>query len=398
MRSATSPSSRPRLSIVIPTYNGRAVLEPCLETVAEHRPRDSEVIVVDDGSIDGTAGWVRSAHPDVRLIRLRRNHGFCTAVNAGIGAARGEIVETLNNDTLVTPGWTEPALDLFADATVGSVAPLVLKWPEAEVVDSAGDLYHVSGFALNRGHLRPPTEDLLRPCEVFGTSAAAGFYRRDALLRVGAFPDNFRAYYDDVDVAFRLRWAGYRCMYTPDSRVYHRVNFSHDLRQAELVRQNSLNEERVFWTGLPAAWLRRAVVPHALLVVAKALLRALQGLGRPYMAGKIAALREVSSLRRRRGSNQSLACGLAPVFPIETTSALVGIGIRLQLRKLLGSAHRASGPDTSQAARDIADPLPRILPFRPRAPQAARVSAVRNGDGKVVAFERTSSQASSDAA
>src|SRR5688572_27979833 len=99
--------SRPRLSIVIPTYNRRALLAECVEVVERHRPADAEVIVVDDASTDGTAAFVRETHPSVHVIELPANVGFCAAVNAGIRAARAPVVETLNNDVVVSAGWAE---------------------------------------------------------------------------------------------------------------------------------------------------------------------------------------------------------------------------------------------------------------------------------------------------
>jgi GT2 family glycosyltransferase len=111
---------------VIPTYNGRALLERCLETVARHRPAGPglpiEVIVADDASTDGTAPWLAQAHPDVRVVELENNGGFCAAANAGIAAARGRFIQLLNNDTEVTEGWIEAGLKPFSDPTVASVA------------------------------------------------------------------------------------------------------------------------------------------------------------------------------------------------------------------------------------------------------------------------------------
>src|SRR5262249_6418698 len=162
---------------------------------------------VDDASTDGTVEWLRATHPDVQLIQLPRNHGFCRTINAGLRAAKAPIIETLNNDTVVTSGWADAAMSLFADPTVGSVAPLVFLLREYGLVDSAGDEYQISGWAMNRGHRRRLDPSLLHVTEVFGASACAAFYRREALLRAGLFPEHFRAYYDDVDLAFRLRAA-----------------------------------------------------------------------------------------------------------------------------------------------------------------------------------------------
>ncbi len=141
-------------SVVVLTYNGRALLETCLDSIVRCRPGEPEieVVVVDDASTDGTTAWLTRAHPGVRLVRLGRNRGFCGAANAGIAAARGEFIQLLNNDTEVTPGWLSAGLAAFADPTVGSVTPLVLLRSDPTRVDSAGDTYVLIGWPSKRGH------------------------------------------------------------------------------------------------------------------------------------------------------------------------------------------------------------------------------------------------------
>jgi GT2 family glycosyltransferase len=291
----------PRLSIVIPTFNGRRVLDPCLRSVQRYRPADTEIIVVDDASTDGTADWLSTTHPDAKLIRLHRNHGFCGAINAGLRAASAPVIETLNNDTVVTPGWADAALGLFADPTIGSVAPLVFLLRADGLVDSAGDEYQISGWAMNRGHRRRLDSTLLQVAEVFGASASAAFYRREALLRAGLFPEHFQAYYDDVDLAFRLRAAGYRCLYTPRSRVLHYHNYSHDHDTPEMVARLARNEERVYWSNLPAKLLWRGLLPHLLYVGGVFASRWLRRDNAwPYLHGKISIVREWNMIGKQR--------------------------------------------------------------------------------------------------
>ena len=316
----TSP--RPTCSVVIPTYNGLPLLETCLASVARCRPVEPaiEVIVADDASTDGTAAWLSRAHPGVRLVRLERNIGFCGAANAGIAAARGEFIQLLNNDTEVTPGWVEAGLALFADPTVGSVAPLVLVRSDPSRVDSAGDGYHAFGWPIKRGHGQPATRWADHPIDrVFGASGSCAFYRAEALLRVGAFDPSFGSYYEDVDLAFRLRWAGYDCAFTPHCRVLHEVSASYDHARPALQRRMARNAEVLFWTDLPASWLLAALVPHLAFTVAQALWRLARGRARPFLLGKLDALREWPGLRERRELRTHLARSsiATPHFPIQ---------------------------------------------------------------------------------
>jgi GT2 family glycosyltransferase len=186
------------------------------------------------------------------------------AANIGIAAAQGEIVEPLNVDTEVTAGWAVRAVRCLADATVAAVAPLVLWASDPRRVDCAGDRYFVGGVAGKRGHGEPLGDEHLRPGLVFGVSGSSAFCRRDVLVRISGFPD-FGAYFEDVDVAFRLHRAGYRVLYEPVSHVLHQASASYGRPRRRLLKQQSCNEERVFWRNLPGPVLWWALPVHALV-------------------------------------------------------------------------------------------------------------------------------------
>ena len=271
--------------------------------MVRHAPVGTQVIAVDDASPDGGVSAVAASLPQVRCLRLPRRRGFCAAVNAGIAIANGAVVELLNDDTEVGAGWAEAALAHFADPRVAAVAPLVLWGPPGSTavprIDSAGDGYFVGGVAGKRGHGVVLTERFLRAGPVFGASASSAFYRRAALQEVGGFPESFGAYFEDVDVAFRLHWAGYRAVYEPAARVWHRVSSSH-VRSRRLLEQQARNEERVFWRNLPAPLLARGLPLHAAVLLAKALRRWHEGHLLPWVIGKLRVVGEVADLLRHR--------------------------------------------------------------------------------------------------
>jgi GT2 family glycosyltransferase len=298
--------------VVIPTYNGRELLARCLASIEEHRPVDSdvpiEVVVVDDASTDGTAAWLASEHPGVHLVRLERNGGFCAAANAGISAARGRIIQLLNNDTEVGAGWIEAGLAPFADAAVGAVAPLVLVRSDPSRVDSAGDSYAMIGWPTKRGHGEPAIGYATRPVEeVFGASGSSAFYRADALRHAGSFDTLFGSYYEDVDLAFRLRWAGYRCLFAARSRVYHDISATYEHGTTALDRRLARNAEIVFWANLPGGLLAIAVLPHLAFMLAQGLWRLAHGRVRPFVLGKLDALRMWREIKNRRTLRARLA-------------------------------------------------------------------------------------------
>jgi GT2 family glycosyltransferase len=299
---------RPACTIVIPTYNGRDLLARCLASIDRHRPDPAriptEIIVVDNGSSDGTSEWLARAHPSVRVVRLEPNREFCGAANAGLAAARGRFVQLLNDDTEVNAGWVEAGLAPFADETVGSVAPLVLVRWDTDRVDSAGDSYAWYGWPMKRGHGQSAADWSSRPVEeVFGASGSSAFYRAEALRRAGTFDMLLASYYEDIDLAFRLRWAGYRCLYNPACVIHHEISATNDHCSAALQRRISRNAELVFWWNLPARSLLLAAIPHCAFVAAQAAWRLARGRLGPFLAGKVDAarlVREILARRRRR--------------------------------------------------------------------------------------------------
>jgi GT2 family glycosyltransferase len=297
-----------RLSLVVPTHNRPDLLRACLASIEHHAPPGTQVVVVDDASPRNAAGTVAAQFGRAQVLRLPRRSGFCVAANVGLRAARGGIVELLNDDTEVTAGWAEAALSAFDDLSVAAVAPLVLFADTREVspphVDSAGDRYYVGGVAGKRGHGAPLGPSYLQPCRVFGASASSAFYRRDVVLRLGAFPESFGAYFEDVDLSFRLHWAGFAVHFEPRSRVYHHGSASHGAPRRRLLEQQSRNEERVFWRNVPS--LSRALPRHLAVLAAKAWRRWHEGSLTPFLCGRLRVLGEAAGLLRHRRWLRSL--------------------------------------------------------------------------------------------
>jgi GT2 family glycosyltransferase len=147
----------------------------------------------------------------------------------------------------------------------------------------------------------------LTGCEVFGASASSAFYRRDALARVGMFPTSFGAYFEDVDLSFRLRRVG-AILFEPTSRVLHHGGQSYCRLIRTLVEQQSCNEERVYWRNLPDALLRRSLPRHAAVLAAKAARRCLEGRLLPWVIGRIRAWRQIPADRRHAHRLDEFGC------------------------------------------------------------------------------------------
>jgi hypothetical protein len=232
------------VTIVIPNWNGRHLLEGCLASVAAQTARDFEVVLVDNGSNDDSLGYVRAAFPWVRVLENGRNLGFAAAVNQAIRATSAPYIAILNNDVQLDADWLAEVLGAIAGREgVGAVASKLLVAAAPSLIDAAGIALDRAGFAWNlrRGELDDPAER--EPREVFGACAAAALYRREMLEAVGLFDEDFFAFLEDADLAWRARLAGWHCLYVPTARAYHihSATAGRDLsRKAYLLARNRL--------------------------------------------------------------------------------------------------------------------------------------------------------------
>ena len=290
---------RHTLSIAIPSHNRPDLLRACLGSIRRHALEQPEIVVVDDGSANGVVSEVASDF-GCRILRHETARGFCVAANRGVEAATGSVVQLLNDDTEVCPGWAEAASDHFDDARVGAVSPLVLCASDPSRIDSAGDGYFVGGVAFKRHNGASLGRVVLRAGDVFGANGTASFFRRAAFLAVGRLPEEFGAYFDDVDLSFRLRRAGFGIRFEPASRVLHHVSSSYGPSRGELLARQSRNEELVFWRNLPLRDLLFATPIHLAVVAAKAVRRLREGTFGPFLRGRLAALMQMKEVVRHR--------------------------------------------------------------------------------------------------
>jgi len=212
----------PQVSVVILNWNGRRYLDDCLTSLQSQTFTDFEIILVDNGSTDDSVEWVETHFPQVCLIRNAQNVGFAEGNNQAIRSTAAEFIVTLNNDTRVEPGWLAALVEAVAsDSAVGMVASKMIFADRPGMINSAGIALDPVGIAWDRlgGTHDDPNETVL--VEVFGPCAGAALYRRAMLDQIGLFDADFFAYLEDVDLAWRARLSGWRCLYAPAARVYH---------------------------------------------------------------------------------------------------------------------------------------------------------------------------------
>lgn len=213
--------------MVVVNWNREQLLQRCIESLAGQTGVSFEVIVVDNGSTDGSAAFVEAFQAKcppfpLRLIRNRENLGFCKANNQGIAAARGELVALLNNDAEAEPGWLENLAEAFAGhPEIGMAASKILVHEDPRRIDKVGHLIYLDGQNRGRGTGEWDHGQYDRVEEVAWPDGCAGMYRREMLERIGGFDEDFFAYADDAELGLRARIAGWGCVYVPGAVVRH---------------------------------------------------------------------------------------------------------------------------------------------------------------------------------
>jgi GT2 family glycosyltransferase len=279
------------VTVVVPNRNGEALLERCLASLEAQTFRDFEVVVVDNGSSDGSRELVRRQFPSAALVELDGNRGFAGGSNAGAAQARGAAIAFANNDVEAEPEWLEELLAcLGRHPRAASVASKILRRDDARVLDGAGDQMTRSLKAFRRGQGERDRGQYEREEQVFSASGTACLWRADVFRRLGGFDERFHAYYEDVDLGFRARRAGWECWYAPRGVVHHVGGGTSGERWSEF---ESFYAVRNRWATIaknaPTGWLVR----NAPLVVAGELASLGRALARGELRFVLRAYREL---------------------------------------------------------------------------------------------------------
>jgi GT2 family glycosyltransferase len=294
-----------KVSIVIVNWNGREFLPECLEALRRQVYRHFSVILVDNGSEDGSAAIVSEHYPEVRIVALQENRGFAAANNVALSMVDTEFVALLNNDAVPDPLWLKSlveALEHYPQA--GLVASKMLLYDRREIIDRAGDGYTKAGAALLRGRGLPAESHRAREW-VFGACAAAALYRMAMLCDIGFFDEDFFILYEDVDLSFRAQLKGYECLYVPEALVYHRGSSSIVHDSALSVYYGHRNLEWVYIQNMPSRLLLRTIFPHILYDIAALFFFVISGRGKDFFRAKKDAFSGLKRVIKKRQQIQS---------------------------------------------------------------------------------------------
>jgi GT2 family glycosyltransferase len=320
----------PSISVVIVNWNRKDLLHSCLDSLAAQTFTDFEIIVVDNGSDDGSAEMVRQFPRPIHLIENRENRGFCAANNQGFSVSQSEYVALLNNDAEADPGWLGAMVDAIrikpdvGESDVGMVASKILVWEDPRIIDKCGHLIYPDGQNRGRGSGQLDRGQFNRQEEALWPDGCAALYRRAMLDEVGGFDEEFFAYADDAELGLRARIAGWNCLYAPAAVVRHHRGATLGLNSAR--RLTLIERNRVLLVVKLFPWnLLWANGAYHLVRIG---------------AGMAAALRGKGEIRRYSGPKGKLTAATALIKG--TLSALPLLPSMIRKRRAFRSKHRLS--------------------------------------------------------
>ena len=274
------------VSVVIPNFNGIAFLDSVLASLEGQILSNFEVILVDNGSTDGSCSFVTANYPWVHLIELSENFGFCGAVNAGIRAAKAPYVLLLNNDTEVKEDFVEEMLAAIRrHKNAFSCGARMVQYHDRDRLDDVGNYYCALGWSFARGRGKDihayETED-----KIFSACAGAAIYRKKIIEKIGYFDEEHFAYLEDTDIGYRARIYGYENWYAPKAIVYHVGSGTSGSRYNQFkTRYSSRNNIYLIYKNMPLLQIILNLPFLAVGFLIKFLFFAVKGMGKEYAAG-----------------------------------------------------------------------------------------------------------------
>ena len=292
-----------RVSFIVVNWNGRETVGECLDSLFRQTHTNREVIFVDNHSSDGSLELVRDRYSLDKLISLDKNLGYAEANNIGFSQAEGDFIALVNNDAVLDPRWLENALNVFRqdrDGTVGSVATKIVNYYKRDIIDTAGVELFGFGAGWDYKGLPIDSEEVNHRKEVFGAVATASLYRKTALDRIGLFDPRYFIYFEDTELAFKLRLFGYTCLYEPEAVCFHHGGVKQDKDSRFYIDYGRRNIEFLFLKNFQGRLFVKYALSHYLYEGVLFGFFLASGRGIPFLRAKIQFLKNLGYLLQER--------------------------------------------------------------------------------------------------
>jgi GT2 family glycosyltransferase len=295
------------ISIIIVTWNSANFIPRCLASLSAQTFKDFEIVIVDNGSIDGSLTGLEENYPelDIKIERLETNRGFAPANNIGSRLGRGQWLVFLNADAFPTPEWLEQLVSAshqYPEYVCFSSRQIQAN--NIDLLDGEGDAYHLSGMAWRRNY-NIPVYEIHKPVEVFSACGAAMMVRTQDFLDLGGFDETYFAYFEDVDLGFRLRLTGRKTLFVPQSIVYHIGSGSTGRRSDFIVYYQYRNLIWTFIKDMPPPLLQLFFPLHIAAILFFGITTTRRGQGRIFMNSVFDALRDLPRVLGQRQKIQA---------------------------------------------------------------------------------------------
>ncbi|MDB5764000.1 MAG: N-acetylglucosaminyl-diphospho-decaprenol L-rhamnosyltransferase [Herminiimonas sp.] len=296
------PITPEKVAVIIVNYNAGAFIERCLSSVQQQTFRSFRTIVVDNCSTDGSVDDIEIRFPGVEIIRLAQNTGFAAGNNIGVAAAAGcDWIACLNPDAFPAEDWLEKLMaEAGKNPGYAFFGSRLMRADHPGILDGTGDIYHISGMAWRRDHNAQVDQGTKTKGEIFAPCAAAALYRLDVFNELDGFDESFFCYFEDVDLGFRFRLAGHRCLYVHDSVAFHIGSATTGTRSDFSVYHGHRNLVWSFVKNMPGVLFWALLPAHLLLNFAAIIYFSIQGKGKLILLAKRDAIRGIPAMWKKR--------------------------------------------------------------------------------------------------
>lgn len=296
-----------KIIAILVNWNSAELLKECIVALTRQSVPFKSLIVIDNASRDNSIEGIKELSEDITLIELEENRGFAGANNLGIfEAGKCDWIALVNPDAFPEPNWLAQLLDAaIRHPEYAFFGSRMLSANDPTRLDGTGDIYHTSGLAWRRGYGQLAKGRDLEMQEIFSPCAAAALYRRDAFLEVGGFDESYFCYFEDVDLGFRLRLAGYRCLYVPEAIVPHIGSAITGKHSDFTVYHGHRNLVWTYFKNMPWPLVWLYLPQHILLNLISLLWFTLRGQGRVIFKAKWDALKGLPRILRERRQVQA---------------------------------------------------------------------------------------------